>query len=690
MTAAPGAQRTIAGTPAGAAPSIRESLSTLTLADLALVVAPRWRVKASTTDAKKLAETIAQQMLDPLAATQAIARMPLGAQALLACVVARGGTVHQELAARAFGDPRGGFQETVNELHQSQLLLAVPQARSEPPQLVVPRDLLPTLNAAFRLDPAGGAVPVPVGKAHMAQVADPFVALAQLLARVAAMGGLRTTKDNAVHRVDVRKLTEWRAGRAVSDLTDEEASIEEERIADIVNRAAAIGLLKMRDLVLVPDPARTATFFSFDRQILLEILAGSQIILHRHTGERRSLLALARSLPDLDPHASYRVRDLRRFILAHRVMEGLWPLDLTPATPFRMILESLARLGILTLEGQGDEAILTPTDDFQRLRGIAAYERSTTGGRVLVVNPNYEVIILDPQRVTPHLHTLLHACETTTPDSPIFKLTRASIERATKNGIAAASIVRALEQASDAPVPQSVAYSIANWSKPSASPSFALQASLVVRGAGAAELAHAKPDLFEALGPDAVIVRNDPPAAVAELVRRGHLPKGYRLTNYDVIAQTTGTKWPRPTMRELDATTVPLGALGLPARRSTEADPGGDIDYAQLREQVVEAAAPRRKPPPDRRFQPIKAAMPTFPASIDARSIHNLARALGEERPVQVTARDPYGFIGDRTITRRGLPIEIRSTAFGALLVLAEGKRLHEVPLRDIREIRVA
>lgn len=692
MTAASAAQRTLTGKPADVAPTLRDSLSALSLADLRLVVAPRWGVKTSTIDPAKVVETIACVMQETGAVANVLATTSADARTLLACLVARGGTVHQELAARAFrGAASDRLREAVNELYQAQLLLAPPSARSEPPRFVVPCELLPTLHRALALGESTAATLAPAGRSHAAQATDPFVALAQTLSRIAAMGGIRVTKGNAVHRVDVRKLTEWSAGRAIPDLDQEEAEMAEQRVAGVVDSAYALGLLRIRDDVFAPDPKTTEAFFALDRRRLLEILLGGRLVQDRYTGERHGLLALARALPDLDPGASYRVKDLWHFVLAHRVLEGHWPPALVALSRFLEVLENLSRLGLLAIEGEGGEALLSPTTDFQLLRSSPADATAPIGVRVLVVNADYEVVVLDPPRATRHLHVLIHACEPTRSGAPIFRITRESVERASKNGITAARIRQTLEEASGATLPQSVAYSVSSWSAPSASPQLTFEARFVLRGAGAAEVARARPDLFDTIGPDAAVARAGPVAAVAELVRRGLLPKGHRLTNYDTLAQALGTGDARPSKRELDTTSVPLGKLGLPATRTGQGEaPGEAVDYARLHRHIVDGLGPHRAPPPPPRFHPSRPAMPSFPASVDVRSIHNLARAISEGRPVHVTAKERFAYSGNAKIHRRGIPIEIRGATARAALVLAEGKRIHEIPLQDIREIRVA
>ena len=136
----------------------------------------------------------------------------------------------------------------------------------------------------------------------------------------------------------------------------------------------------------------------------------------------------------------------------------------------QVLAESLRWLGIVDIgSGAGDDAPLAVrlTALGRRiLRQDAAMAAPAPGGVALIVQPNFEVLVLDALGNLDLVARLDAFADSQSLDrAAVHTLTRASIVRGLAGGLDEARIVATLEGGAAAPLPQNVRQTIADWSR---------------------------------------------------------------------------------------------------------------------------------------------------------------------------------------------------------------------------------
>jgi hypothetical protein len=128
-----------------------------------------------------------------------------------------------------------------------------------------------------------------------------------------------------------------------------------------------------------------------------------------------------------------------------------------------LVTRDLFSLGLVDLALRGQEISGVRLSRLgQRL--LAGAEAETGDGKPLVVNPDYELLVLPEGDVDDLLHELdRFAARVRTGEVVHYKLDKGRIERATVDGQTADAIVELLDAHARSPVPQNVAYSIRSW-----------------------------------------------------------------------------------------------------------------------------------------------------------------------------------------------------------------------------------
>jgi hypothetical protein len=131
----------------------------------------------------------------------------------------------------------------------------------------------------------------------------------------------------------------------------------------------------------------------------------------------------------------------------------------------RWIVKRLYMLGLVDLGLTDGEAVaLRVTDLGRKVLGLPGEAQASAEGRPLVVNPDFEVLLLPEGDITETAHTLDHfATRTGSEEVNRYLIHREGVERAVAKGMSADDIIAFLASHSRTPIPQNVEYSIRDW-----------------------------------------------------------------------------------------------------------------------------------------------------------------------------------------------------------------------------------
>jgi Helicase conserved C-terminal domain len=146
------------------------------------------------------------------------------------------------------------------------------------------------------------------------------------------------------------------------------------------------------------------------------------------------------------------------------------PRDTTRAlaeTLRRWVVKRLYMLGLVDLGlAEGEAVALRITDLGRKVLDLPGEVQAVEEGRPLVVNPDFEVLLLPEGDITETAHTLDHfAIRTGSEEVNRYLIHREGVERAVAKGMSADEILEFLAQHSRTPIPQNVEYSIRDWGK---------------------------------------------------------------------------------------------------------------------------------------------------------------------------------------------------------------------------------
>ena len=202
------------------------------------------------------------------------------------------------------------------------------------------------------------------------------------------------------------------------------------------------------------------------------------------------------------------------------------------------LLDPLRWLGIVDvgLDGRGHvvAARVTPLGQSVLTGASAPPAPARVGGARLVVQPNFEVIVLDATASLDLMARLDGFATARSVDrAAIYHLTREGLVAALQGGARLAEIERLLEEESGGPLPQNVRYSLTEWARQFERVTVR-RAATMLEADDAAQLDRwlAEPALGrllgERLGPTVALV---PAANVAAVVERLHRHDGWREEN---------------------------------------------------------------------------------------------------------------------------------------------------------------
>jgi len=128
-----------------------------------------------------------------------------------------------------------------------------------------------------------------------------------------------------------------------------------------------------------------------------------------------------------------------------------------------VLLHELFPLGLVDVAVRGEEPVAVHLSGMGR-RLLCEEDGSSNGARPLVVNPDFELLVLPEGDVDDLLHNLdRYAVRTRTGEVVGYRLDRKRIERAAASGEPPERVLELLERHSRAPIPQNVVYSVRSW-----------------------------------------------------------------------------------------------------------------------------------------------------------------------------------------------------------------------------------
>ena len=309
--------------------------------------------------------------------------------------------------------------------------------------------------------------------------------------RYVATTGIRVTHGRVLHRAA--------HGRVLEGLTfRDDAVVDREEVLEVVyDLSHALGLVEAaEDRVLrltragqawdgVPLPRKV--------RLVYERFLDERRADHRDFHERPLRRLLAARLTETAPGAWVGIRALpflaRNDYLAgleeqgvraayrNRFQQDFDPPKIDPRGLVEALVEWTLRrlylLGVVEAGFKGDEAVAVRLTEQGRrlLGGEGAAERTGTAAppkgdptRPLVVNPDFEVLLLPEGDVNEAAHTLDRFARRVRSDEVTrYRLQREDLERAVVAGMGADEILAFLEARSRTPVPQNVSYSVREW-----------------------------------------------------------------------------------------------------------------------------------------------------------------------------------------------------------------------------------
>jgi len=269
--------------------------------------------------------------------------------------------------------------------------------------------------------------------------------LQETLRAVQAEGGLALTKTGEYNRNALKRLQ-----KRAPALPDLEFWLEVTQLG---------GLLEVQGEALQPTPA-AADLHAFSPDALRGLYPGlaetwepsGQLVAHLHP-LRAALLAVLREVPPLTVAQLAQVFEASTpdtLRLPSWRGQGLqWRPWLTEA-----LTGPLRTLGLVSVTGEGEGAVVTPAPDAP----------SMPGGPAWVVQPNFEVVAY-PAQLDAAALGLLRAAEAVRFDehSVTYRLTRESVYAALEGGMTLDTLLGGLERASAAPVPGGVRSTVQGW-----------------------------------------------------------------------------------------------------------------------------------------------------------------------------------------------------------------------------------
>jgi len=128
-----------------------------------------------------------------------------------------------------------------------------------------------------------------------------------------------------------------------------------------------------------------------------------------------------------------------------------------------VLMHELYPLGLVDVAVRGGEPVAVQLSDLGR-RLLAAEDAGKESVKPLVVNPDFEMLVLPEGDVDELLHSLdRYAVRTRTGEVVGYRLDRGRIERAAAEGESAEHVLELLEKYSRAALPQNVVYSVRQW-----------------------------------------------------------------------------------------------------------------------------------------------------------------------------------------------------------------------------------
>jgi len=128
-----------------------------------------------------------------------------------------------------------------------------------------------------------------------------------------------------------------------------------------------------------------------------------------------------------------------------------------------VLLHELFPLGLVDVAVRGDEPVAVHLSGMGR-RLLCEEEGAGDGSRPLVVNPDFELLVLPEGDVDELLHSLDRYAERTRTGEVVgYRLDRKKIERAAAEGEPPERVLELLEKHSRSPIPQNVVYSVRSW-----------------------------------------------------------------------------------------------------------------------------------------------------------------------------------------------------------------------------------
>jgi hypothetical protein len=126
------------------------------------------------------------------------------------------------------------------------------------------------------------------------------------------------------------------------------------------------------------------------------------------------------------------------------------------------LLQAFNYAGVLDIARQGDHSFVAASPLAPVILGKAALP--DPAGPLILVNPDFEVILFPDEGHVVLLHALAAFCERGKREVTLhLRITRESVQRAILRGLSADEMLATLRGNSRAPVPQNVEYSIRNW-----------------------------------------------------------------------------------------------------------------------------------------------------------------------------------------------------------------------------------
>jgi len=128
-----------------------------------------------------------------------------------------------------------------------------------------------------------------------------------------------------------------------------------------------------------------------------------------------------------------------------------------------VLMRELYPLGLVDVAVRDGEPVALQLSDLGR-RLLAAEDAGEESAKPLVVNPDFEILVLPEGDVDDLLHSLDRYAERTRTGEVVgYRLDRGRIERAAAEGESPDTMLALLERYSRAPIPQNVVYSVRAW-----------------------------------------------------------------------------------------------------------------------------------------------------------------------------------------------------------------------------------